>query len=99
MRCVDIVEKRTFIVRCVWIMEWVSVCNFVCFLTEGGSEGLAHSLLPAGGWLDVCLGQPVCCRSQTDHLAGLPLLFILHQTGSHSDQICATGERYTKSNY
>lgn len=47
-------------------------------LAEGGSEGLLDSPDTAAHWLDVCLGQLVSGRRQTDHLVGLPVLLLLH---------------------
>lgn len=48
------------------------------FLTEGWTESLSDGLGVIADWLDVCFDQLICCCSQNNHLAGLPLLFLLH---------------------
>jgi hypothetical protein len=52
-------------------------------LPGAGDRGLAVC------W--ICLGS--CPRSQ-DHMADVPLLFLLHQTRRHFDQIHSTGKPF-----
>lgn len=59
---------------------------------EGRSACVKDLYTFGGGGVAVCWLSACCNLDSQNYLADLPVLFLLHQVGSHLDQIYSTGK-------